>query len=207
MVFSVCCVVAENKSSSTSDKQSSWTGVWQSLRYNETLVQNGSSVTGTYVPFMPSVNDTGILNGTISDNESVVNGVWSESGEITLTRNDDNFTLDVLWAYDDQSEQFKKSEGVDTLYGTWNSPNLTLSLQVDGSTASGVYRSLSPITNVGGYLNGTVSQDGKKVTGTFVEAGNFTFALAKDGSYFNGTYSYGSEPVKEDDTWNAIRLS
>ncbi len=201
------CSFATAESNVSSDNQTAWTGVWQSLKYYETLTQNGKDVSGPYVPFDSSANDIGVINGTISDNASEISGTWSESGDITLIPSDDYSTLDAIWAYDDQVEQFKKSDGKNGLDGTWNTTNLTLTLQLNGSSVSGVYRSLSATSNVGGYLNGTVSQDSRNVSGTFVESGNFMFALSEDGSYFNGTYSYGSDPVKVEDTWNAIRLS
>jgi len=206
ILLSVNCALAESNDFSSSDNETPWTGVWQSMRYYETLTQVGNEVSGPYVPFDSSVNDIGVINGTISDNASVVTGTWSESGDITLTPSDDNSTMDVVWAYD-TLEHFIKSDGDTSLDGTWNSENLTLSLDSEGTEVSGIYSSLLENSNVGGYFNGTISLDGTEITGTFVEEGDFTFIISDDGSYFNGTYTYGSDMAKEDDTWNAIRVS
>jgi hypothetical protein len=94
-----------------------------------------------------------------------------------------------------------------TLAGTWDSSNLTLSLLTDGSNVSGTYHSVREGSNARGYLNATPVKDNKKIAGTFVEGGNITFIISDDGSFFNGTYTYGQGVAKEDDTWNAVRIS
>jgi hypothetical protein len=207
ILFSAFGAVAESNDSTSSANEAPWTGVWHSAMYNMTLTQDGNDVSGLYALLDSSGNDTGLINGTTSDNASVLAGTWNESGDIILTPSDDYTTLDALWAYRSEVEPFTKSDGESTLAGTWNSQNMTLSLQTDGSVVSGTYHSLRDDSNARGYLNGTTSQDSKIITGTFVEGGYITYIISDDGSFFNGTYTYGQNVAKEDDTWNAIRIS
>jgi hypothetical protein len=199
--------VAESNASSTSDNKAPWTGVWHSELYNMTLTQDGNEISCPYALIDSSGNDTGIIKGTVTDNASVVTGTWDESGDIILIPSDDNSTLDADWPYKSELEHFTKTDGASTLAGTWDSSNLTLSLLTDGSKVSGTYHSVREGSNAKGYLNATPVQDSKKIAGTFVEQGNITFMISDDGSFFNGTYTYGQDVAKEDDTWNAIRIS
>jgi hypothetical protein len=207
LLVSAFGAVAESNASSTSDNKTPWTGVWHSELYAMTITQDENDISCPYALIDSSGNDTGIIKGTVSDNASVVTGTWNESGDIILIPSDDNSTLDGNWAYTSEPEHFKKSDGESTLAGTWNSPNMTLSLLKDGLGVSGTYHSLREGSNARGYLNATTVQDSKKIAGTFVEGGNIAFIISDDGSFFNGTYTYGQDVAKEDDTWNAVRIS
>ncbi|PKL59416.1 MAG: hypothetical protein CVV33_07940 [Methanomicrobiales archaeon HGW-Methanomicrobiales-4] len=59
-----------------------------------------------------------------------------------------------------------------------------------------------------GVIEGTLSEDRKEFTGTWMETGKLRLTLSDDGTVFNGTYGFGSEdhindPI--DDSWNATR--
>jgi len=86
--------------------------------------------------------------------------------------------------------------------GTWIDNTGTLVLTEDGLNVTGVY--IDPQTALSQIIEGTISEDGKVLSGTWRLVGSFTFALSKDGTYFNGTYGYGeNNTIKEgNDTWN-----
>lgn len=205
MIFS-SCIVSADKNETGSDIQPSWSGVWESLLYTETLEQNKTNVTGTYVPFTNSLKDNGIINGTLTNNGSRLTGSWTETGDVLFNVSNDNSTLDGVWAYSDEVQQFLKMDSNNDIDGTWNSSSLSLNLQKKDSLVFGTYESIDDQTGVSGFINATVSPDGKEITGTFNESGNILFILSDDGSYYNGTYTYGNKPQKEVDTWNATRI-
>jgi hypothetical protein len=199
------CIVSAESNATISKTQPSWSGEWQSLLYTQTLVQNETHVTGTYVPIESTLKDNGIINGTLTNNGSILEGTWTEKGDITFNVLNDT-TLDVLWAYSDEAQQFMKTDGEKDIVGTWNSSSLGLNLQKNGSQVSGTYESIDNQTGVSGIINATISPDGKEIAGSFSESGKILFILSEDGSYVNGTYTYGDKPQKEVDTWNATRL-
>lgn len=207
LVVSSWCVVADSHETGVSDTQVSWSGVWESLLYQETFVQNGTTVTGTYIPISSEMKNDGIIVGTVADDPSVLSGTWKEIGDVKLTFSDDTSAMIARWAYNGEDQHFSKIYGEDPIEGIWNSESLTLSLFRDDSMVQGSYYSLDETTGVCGLMNGTLSQDGSEITARYVESGNFSYTLADDGSYFNGTYTYGAGPVKAVDTWNATRLS
>jgi len=206
MVLSSWSVVAETNNTGVSDSPASWNGTWESLLYQEIFIQNGTTVTGTYLPISSDLKDGGTIIGSISENRSILTGTWKEIGDVKLTLSDDNKTLDSRWAYSDEDISLSKLYGDEAVDGIWNSENMTMSLFREGSTVMGTYYSLDQTTGVCGFINGTISKDGKVITGTFIESGDVAYVLAADGSSFNGTYTYGNGPVKEVDTWNAIRV-
>jgi hypothetical protein len=207
LAVSPWCVVADSNQTGASDTPPSWSGVWESLLYQETFVQDGTTVTGTYIPISSAMKNDGIIVGAIADDPSVLSGTWKEIGDVKLTFSDDTSAMIARWAYNDEDRHFSKIYGEDPIEGIWTSESLTLSLFKEGSMVQGSYYSLDATTGVCGLMNGTLSQDGSEITGTYIESGNFSYTLADDGSSFNGTYTYGAVPQKAADTWNATRLS
>ena len=45
-----------------------------------------------------------------------------------------------------------------------------------------------------GRLEGTLSMDGKIITGNWTETGYYNFTMSNDGSFFNGTFSETLDP-------------
>lgn len=204
MIFFTCIASAESNGTS-SDVQPSWSGKWQSLLYIETLIQNETSVTGTYIPIESTLNDNGIINGTITNNGSILEGTWTEKGDIKINILNDT-TLDGLWTYSDEPQLFSKIDDINDIAGTWSSNSLALNLQKNGYEVTGAYESIDNETGVSGIINTTISSDGKQLTGSFNESGKLLFILSDDGSYINGTYTYGDKSQKDVDTWNATRV-
>jgi hypothetical protein len=69
-------------------------GHGRTARANYTLTQNGTFLSGTYIPKLPKEDDPGFIEGDISEDGSVFEGSWYESGTFQFTISDDamNFT-------------------------------------------------------------------------------------------------------------------
>lgn len=86
--------------------------------------------------------------------------------------------------------------------GTWIDSTGTLVLTEDGMNVTGAY--IDPETVVSEIIKGTISPDGKTLSGSWSTPGQFIFSLSDDGTYFNGTYGNGmNNTIKgADDSWN-----
>ena len=64
----------------------------------------------------------------------------------------------------------------------------TLVLTVDDMNVTGAY--LDPETAVSNIIEGTISEDGKVLSGTWIQEGPFELTLSDDATYFNGTFGF-----------------
>jgi hypothetical protein len=72
--------------------ETGWTGTWRSNTETLYLVQNGSVVSGTYEPFNPGENDLeepGVIEGTLSVDETEFTGTWKEFGGLKYILSED----------------------------------------------------------------------------------------------------------------------
>ncbi|MDD1729207.1 MAG: hypothetical protein LUQ50_09060 [Methanospirillum sp.] len=201
-----CFAVAEEALETKADAKDPWTGTWQSDRYTEKYIQNGTVLTGQYILTSSDKSDAGSIKGRVSEDGKTVTGTWEEAGDLTLVLGDDNRTLSGTRAYQIDNEIYSAIYHDQIMDGIWNSENHTMSLYQENSAVYGSYVSLNLLTGESGYITGTISEDGKKINGTFVESGNFSFTLSEDQTFFNGTFTYGNGKSKELDTWNAVRI-
>ncbi len=75
---------------SSFDPEKTWNGSWKTDRTLNTFIQNGATVTGSYVP-LPDINDEpGTYTGTVSDDGKTLIGNWSESGNFSFTISKDD---------------------------------------------------------------------------------------------------------------------
>ena len=206
VIICTCFSVAEETLVPKVDTKDPWTGTWQSDLYTEKFIQNGTVLTGQYVLTSSHESDAGSIRGKVSDDGNTVIGTWEEAGDVTLVLGDDNSTLSGTRAYQNEDEIYTAIYHDQIMDGIWNSENHTMSLYQENSVVYGSYVSLDPLTGESGYITGTISEDGKKCNGTFVESGNITFTLNEDRKFFNGTFTYGNGKNKEFDTWNATRI-
>jgi len=86
--------------------------------------------------------------------------------------------------------------------GTWIDGENTLVLTQDENSVIGTYDDAIYSATI--LIEGTVSEDGKVLSGVWTEPGMFTFTLSDDGTFFNGTAGLGSEYTIEGETdnWN-----
>jgi hypothetical protein len=91
--------------------------------------------------------------------------------------------------------------------GTWIDNTGTLVLTEDGLNVTGVYT--EPQTAVSETIEGTISEDGKVLSGSWSLTGPFTYAISDDGTYFNGTFGYGEINTVDEvnNTWNGTLTS
>lgn len=209
IAFSLIVVIgsaaAEQGSVNQSDDGGTWDGTWHSDLFNMTLIQKGDTITSSYYPLNPNLSVTGELVGTLDESGTVMKGTWHDIGNFTFTLSDDGSSFSGIWGYDDDVGTYL-GESAEGWNGTWNSANFTMKFVQVNTTVTGIMQTLNPESGESGSLTGAVSEDGKKLTGTWVETGACVFNLSKDGSYFNGTFNNGSEPTMPFDTWNGTRF-
>jgi hypothetical protein len=96
-----------------------------------------------------------------------------------------------------------------TFEGTWDTSFGTLTLSISGNMVTGNY------THDDGRITGTVSPDGRTLTGTWSEApsyqppndaGDVIFTLSPDGKSFTGSWWYGTQSGGGS-AWNGTRTS
>lgn len=90
--------------------------------------------------------------------------------------------------------------------GTWQSETVEMVLVQTGNTVTGTYTPLDWNTTDPGVIEGTISDDGKVLSGTWREGGNLTLVLAEDYSNFNGTFTY-DYLADHKDSWNGTRMT
>lgn len=207
------------KSGEVSHSSNNWNGTWKSELYTLSIKQSGSVISGNYEPDNISSSDPGVLAGTLSAEGKAFSGVWTESGPLNLVMSEDGMSYSGIGAVRPEggrnpSETYKTggkrvgnvSGPHNTWSGNWNSTRTNQTFTQNGTVVTGSYQPWSNINDEPGTFEGTVSEDGKTVSGKWTESGNFNFVLSEDGSVFNGTYSIFLQKTDDSDSWNATRL-
>jgi len=70
---------------SSFDPEKTWNGSWKTGRTLNTFIQNGATVTGSYVPLPEIYDEPGTYTGTVSEDGTTLLGNWSESGNFSFT--------------------------------------------------------------------------------------------------------------------------
>ncbi len=191
-----------------------WNGSWVSEEYYLLILQNGTSIAGSYEPKNIENRDPGVLKGTLSDDGKTFSGIWSESGTISLTMSDDMMSFsgtgsvyqnDSRTPFGYTSTGNRTSEGIlkeNPWSGTWDTIHNTYTLLQNGTTLSGTYTPKNPDADEPGFIEGIISEDGKMLNGFWFESGTFTFRISDDGKRFNGTYTSSLSESAITDTWN-----
>lgn len=215
MVFFLSCVwicLADGEDSTQNTAPfSDWSGTWNCGVNTLNLTQDGTLVSGLY----EKPKDMIVLNieGNVSEDGKTLSGNWSNSGKIEFVLSDDGKTFNGTYISEHMSDIAYNSDS------TWNG---TLSSEADpenpwsGSWDAGMntFTNLSQEDNSvqGSYISpggipmvieGTLSEDGKVLTGTYSDSGLFVFTLSEDGNIFNGTFGYGSDSTMRN--WNGTR--
>ena len=81
-----------------------------------------------------------------------------------------------------------------------------MKLTQNGTIVTGTYIPYSLDEDEPGLIEGVVSDDGRKLSATWYEAGPFTFTLSDDGLFFNGTYGTDLSDSAIIDFWNATKV-
>jgi len=219
LVWSVTLVSAEQKSGIDVLTQNSWNGSWTSEDFTLLILQNGSSIAGSYTPDNITARDPGLLKGSLSEDGRTFSGIWSESGTFSFILADDGKSFSGAGTVNQEGiaeEPFTYTingtrEGAiadaeNTWTGTWKTGSKTYSLTQNGTALSGSYIPFDPETDEPGLMDGVVSDDGRIMKGTWVESGTFHFVLSDDGLAFNGTYTTELTDLAITDTWNGRKI-
>lgn len=203
-----------------SNKANGWAGSWQSDELNLTFTQNGDAVSGLYHPVDMSTADPGVIEGTLLKNGTELSGTWTETGTLTLTLADDGSSFNGTYGYVDSEKGAytgpwngtrisNNSASEPGWTGTWQTNIDNLTTTQTGNSVKGMYYPMDPSAHDEGTMEGNLSENGKVLTGTWIETGGLVFMLSDDGSYFNGTYGFGTENSmngKFNDGWNGTRI-
>lgn len=219
MITGVCIGSAEKVTDEIGAPQNSWNGSWMSEIYTLLILQNGSSIAGSYEPMDIMTRDPGLLKGTLSEDGNTFFGIWSESGSVSLTLSEDNLSFSGTGAVNQEGkadEPFaytKTGSRIDAIQslgnpwsGTWETERNTYTLIQNGTVLTGSYVPLSPDNDEPGLIEGVVSDDNRELTGTWIESGNFSFTQSDNGENFVGTYGSDLSDSAVIDFWNGTKI-
>lgn len=197
-----------------------WNGTWASAEYTLYIKQDNSVISGAYEPENLTLLDPGLLKGNISKDGIIFSGIWTETGPLKVVLSDDNMSysgsggvrpdenLNEPGNYTVKATRVESSFDPENIWtGTWKTSRGTNSWKQNGSVVVGSYEPLPDVGDEPGIFEGSVSDDGKTITGRWTESGNFSFTISDDHSYFNGTYDIAQNASAGSDTWNGTKLS
>ena len=222
LVFAILMVngvYAEKMADQGTNSDTWWNGTWMSEYYTLLFLQNGSSIAGSYEPVDINTWDPGLLKGSLSEENSVFSGIWTESGTVSLILSDDGMSFSGTGGVNQAGSQEKPFTYTNTgtrvgedfqkeipWNGTWKTERNTYTLIQNGSLVSGTYTPLLMDEDEPGLIEGTVSEDGKEMTGSWVESGNFSFSISENKMSFNGTYGVDRTEPAFVDYWNGTKI-
>ena len=76
------------------DAQNTWTGTWKTRSKTYTLTQNGTTLSGSYVPFDLDSDEPGLIDGIVTEDGRILKGTWVESGNFKFILSDDGLEFD-----------------------------------------------------------------------------------------------------------------
>ena len=221
LLFSMLCmgfVSAEQAHETTAASEYIWNGTWSTQNYSIYITQDASGISGAYVPVDLESFDPGRLEGNLSADGKTYSGIWVETGSHTNTFSDDLMSFSISGYTDPQgpmtepahytSNATRVGEIVDQAHpwtGNFVSARKTYNITQDGNAVTGINEPLPGIDDNAGVANGTVSEDGKSFTGTWIEKGRFTFVMADDGTSMDVTITKGLEPGAQEEHWTFSR--
>jgi len=133
---------------------------------------------------------------TLSDDGTYFNGTYGYGMENTIEGYEDSWNGTLTTTADAENPWS----------GSWISElEAITTLNQNGNTVNGTYE--RPDNTEFSTLEGTISEDGKTLTGTWTDSGLFTLTLPDDGMYFNGTFGYNEMDSIEgfENNWNGVR--
>jgi hypothetical protein len=206
-----------NGTTTAGESSAGWNGSWQSNMTKMDLIQTGSEINGTYVPLDWNISDPGAMKGTVSEDGKIFTGTWDESGTVQLTLSEDGklfngtYRVNTIADFEDEWNGVRINPDDSATESGWNgtfqSDWYRLNFTQDGNNVTAAYEPLTEMADPG-VISGTLSPDGKTLTGTWTENGGVILTLSDDDMSFNGTYGYGSSTNGGDGfTWNGVRVS
>ncbi len=168
--------------------ENGFSGTWTDANYTFIVVQDGSGITLTGIPFDEESFFPLQLTGTVSDDNSRLVTYKNMTGTMEIRMSDDQMELDGFQTFDPvipseapftisynstRNGSVVQSDAVWS--GDWIVDNMVMTLVQTGEEISGFFNVITePETKV--YLTGFVSDDGRNVSlnWTFAEYVNFT---------------------------------
>ena len=183
-------------SSTTADNdtaENGFNGTWTDANYSFTIVQEGSDITLTGIPFDEESYYPLKLTGMISDNKTRLTTYKNMMGTMELQISDDQMELSGIQTFDpvipsetpftisyNSTRNGSEMQTNAIWSGDWIVDNMVMTLFQTGKEISGFFNVINePESKV--YVNGFVSDDGRNISlnWTFAEYVNFT--LSNDG--------------------------
>lgn len=168
-------------------------GVWTDANYTFTVVQEGSGIVLTGIPFDEESYFPMKLTGMISDNKTRLITNKNMTGTMEIQMSEDQMELEGFQSFDPvipsetpftisyNSTRNGTMMQTDAVWaGDWIVDNMVMTLNQTGEDISGFFHVINePESKV--YVNGVVSDDGRNISlnWTFAEYVNFT--LSDDG--------------------------
>lgn len=173
--------------------QKGFTGTWTDANYSFSVVEEGSNITLTGIPFDEESYYPMKLTGTVSDNKTRLITYKNMTGTMEIEMSEDQMQLSGFQTFDPVNP-LEKSFTIDynstrngTLVqtdaawsGEWIVDNMVMVLNQTGEKISGFFNVINePASKV--FVEGSVSDDGRNISlnWTFAEYVNFT--LSDDG--------------------------
>lgn len=168
-------------------------GTWTDVNYSFTLVQDGSAVMLTGIPFDEESDFPLILTGMLSDNNSRLVTYKNMTGTMEIRMSEDQMELSGIQTFDpvipseppfiityNSTRNGTVVQSDSAWSGDWIVDNMVMTLIQTGEEITGFFHViLEPESKV--FLEGSVSDDGRNISlnWTFAEYVNFT--LSDDG--------------------------
>ncbi len=181
-------------------------------------LQNGSVVTGIYLPFDMDAYDAGSVKGVVSEDLRTHSGIWIETGRINFSLSEDGMSLtgtgtvgdgvlDEPVQYEVTATRVGEIADPESLWsGSWITPRKTYNLTQNGTYVSGTNQPLAGIEDDPGTFEGILSDDEMFFSGTWTETGTYSYTLSEDTMSFSGTYTDTLEPSARTFPLNATRM-
>lgn len=216
----ICSGSAEVVSQGAVLPDNPWTGTWTAENDTVFIEQNGSEISGSYVPFDLENYDAGRLEGSLSEDGKIFSGTWTDTGSMDLTLSEDMMSFygngqihpegNMTEPYVYKATGTRDGEVTDMKNpwtGSWTTPRKTYNLTQNGASITGTNKPLSGSNDEPGVFEGRVQEDGKTIFMNWTETGNFVFTLSDNGTSFTGTYTFERNPSAGTGYWNATKTS
>ncbi|MBN1166388.1 MAG: hypothetical protein JXA44_04565 [Methanospirillaceae archaeon] len=202
----------------TGNAEGLWNGTWISEDYTFFYTQNGSIITGIYLPFDTDTNEAGSVEGAVSEDFMTHSGIWIETGGINLSLSEDGMflsgtgttgegVLDEPGLYEITATRVGESLDPENIWsGNWITPRKTYTLTQNGTHVTGTNQPLPGIEDDPGVFEGELSDDTLTFSGTWTESGRYFYTLSEDTLSFSGTYTDAREPSAQTLPLNATRV-
>ncbi len=191
-LFCLCCTVT--------GEENPFEGTWDQTNYTLTLTLNGTGVFGTLDGKDPDLDGALLLYGTVSDNGTVLEGILSSTGTAELAMAEDGMSVSGIttveplgsmiepFVYPFNSTRNGTIADPDSPWdGIWESDFYRYIYMQNGTTVSGTYQPISSPYPINGFLDGTVTENGKNLSLQWVYTENVVFSLSEDGTMLNQT--------------------